>query len=120
MGSQSGNATTFRKGLEAVTRGQGSEMRKRNHAWTSRREARDGIQESILKARMVEEQTNAETQYLANLIRTRTPVIVRLVNGDSMNGWIEYYDRSFIRLTRAGEANVFIFKDQIEYIREDR
>lgn len=93
-------------------------MRKRDRAWTSRRGVRDGIQESILRSRQVEDQTNAEVQYLANLIRNRTPVTVKLVNGDNMSGWIEYYDRNFIRLTRATEANVFIYKDQIEYIQE--
>ena len=95
-------------------------MKKRDRTWNSRRHVRDGIQESILNLRHAREQTNAEAEYLALLIRHRTPVIVQLVNGDRMSGWIEYYDRGFIRLTRASEANVFIYKDQIEYIQEAR
>ena len=31
---------------------------------------------------------------------------------------IEYYDQSFIRLTRKGEPNLFIFKHDIKYIQE--
>jgi len=33
-------------------------------------------------------------------------------------GWIEYYDRNMIRLTRDGHPNLFIFKNQIAYVAE--
>lgn len=84
------------------------------------RGSRDPIAHSILQTRQAEEQTNAEVQYLANLIRNRTPVVVKLTNGDEISGWIEYYDRSFIRVTRPDQPNAFVYKDQIKYIQEGR
>jgi sRNA-binding regulator protein Hfq len=81
---------------------------------------RDPIAYSILRSRQAEEQTNAEGQYLANLVRNRTPVLVKLSNGEEISGWIEYYDRSFIRVTRMHQPNAFIYKNQIKYIQEAR
>ena len=36
-----------------------------------------------------------------------------------VRGWIEYYDRRMVRLTREGAPNLFIFKHEIAYIAED-
>jgi host factor-I protein len=46
-------------------------------------------------------------------------VRVKLVGGEEVAGTIEYYDRSFIRLTREGEPNLFIFKHDIKYVVEE-
>ena len=46
------------------------------------------------------------------------PVSVKLVDGEIVRGWIEYYDRNMIRLTREGAPNLFIFKHEIMYISE--
>jgi host factor-I protein len=35
-----------------------------------------------------------------------------------VRGWIEYYDRNMLRLTREGAPNLFIFKTEILYIAE--
>jgi host factor-I protein len=43
----------------------------------------------------------------------------KLADGEEVVGVIEYYDQSFIRLTRKGEANLFIFKHDIKYISEE-
>ena len=91
-------------------------MRKKHDS----RGTRDSIAYSILRSRQAEEQTNAEVQYLANLVRNRTPVLVKLNSGEEIAGWIEYYDRSFIRVTRIHQPNAFIYKDQIQYIQEAR
>ena len=45
-------------------------------------------------------------------------VRVKLTGGEEVAGVIEYYDQSFIRLTREGEPNLFIFKHDIKYIME--
>jgi len=42
-----------------------------------------------------------------------------MVDGEEVAGVIEYYDASFIRLTRRGQPNLFIFKHDIKYIQED-
>jgi host factor-I protein len=45
-------------------------------------------------------------------------VAVKLATGETVRGWIEYYDQKMIRLTREGEANLFIYKHDILYIAE--
>ncbi len=47
------------------------------------------------------------------------PVRIKLMDGESVRGWIEYYDRRMVRLTREGAPNLFIFKHEIAYIAED-
>ena len=71
------------------------------------------------KAGRAPEQTFEETRYLKRLIETSTPVRVKLADGEEVVGIIEYYDQSFIRLTRKGEANLFIFKHDIKYLSEE-
>jgi host factor-I protein len=44
---------------------------------------------------------------------------VKLVDGEIVRGWIEYYDRNIIRVTRDGKPNLFIFKHQIAYLAEE-
>jgi len=82
--------------------------------------SRDGVSEMVRRLPRVQEQTHAETLYLSRLIQDKTPVIVKLVDGDEIFGWIEYYDKSFIRLTRDDAPNVFIYKEQIRFIIEQR
>ena len=60
-----------------------------------------------------------EAEYLQELAHRATPVTVRLRTGETFHGSIEYYDQRFIRLTRHGEPNLFIFKHDIKYISED-
>jgi len=47
------------------------------------------------------------------------PVRIKLMDGTVLRGWIEYYDRRMVRLTREGAPNLFIFKHEIAYIAED-
>ncbi len=64
------------------------------------------------------EQTFEEIKYLKHLIENQVPIEVKLSNNESVDGTIEYYDASFIRITRKGEPNLFIFKHDIKYIKE--
>ena len=43
---------------------------------------------------------------------------VKLRDGESVSGWIEYFDDTMIRLTREGLPNLFIYKHQIRTISE--
>ena len=65
------------------------------------------------------EDTHQEAAYLKMLGEKQRPVRVKLMDGDVVRGWIEYYDRRMIRLTREGAPNLFIFKHEIAYIAED-
>lgn len=64
------------------------------------------------------DETFAESAYLKKLGENRTPVAVKLATGESVRGWIEYYDQKMIRLTREGAPNLFIYKHDILYIAE--
>ena len=65
------------------------------------------------------EDTGIEASYLKALGEKQTPVTVKLVGGESVRGWIEYYDANMIRLTREHSPNLFIYKHEIVYIAED-
>jgi host factor-I protein len=65
-------------------------------------------------------ETSQEARYLKTLGEKQTPVSIKLVNGEVVKGWIEYYDRDMLRLTREHEPNLFIFKHDILYLAEDR
>jgi len=62
------------------------------------------------------EQTSAEAAYLKDLGEKQTPVTIKLKDGEVVEGWIEYYDKNMLRLTRERHPNLFIFKHDIVYI----
>jgi host factor-I protein len=64
------------------------------------------------------EHTFEETRYLKHLIEHQIPVRVKLSNNEEVTGLVEYYDASFIRITRNGAPNLFIFKHDIKYLIE--
>ncbi len=64
--------------------------------------------------------TNQEADYLRQLGERQKTVSIKLVGGEVLKGWIEYYDRNMVRLTREGAPNLFIFKHEIAYIAEDK
>ncbi len=64
-------------------------------------------------------ETHREVRYLRHLIEHNIPVAVKVRGGDVFRGVIEYYDGRFIRLTRPGAPNLFIFKKDIQYLYEE-
>jgi host factor-I protein len=65
------------------------------------------------------EDTFEEAAFLKALGERQKPVSVKLLDGQIFHGWIEYYDKNMVRLTREGAPNLFIFKHEIMYIAED-
>lgn len=63
-------------------------------------------------------ETGQEALYLRYLSEKQIPVSVKLSGGESVSGWIEYFDDRMIRLTRDGKPNLFIYKQQIRTISE--
>jgi host factor-I protein len=63
-------------------------------------------------------ETGQETLYLRFLSEKQVKVNVKLRDGESVTGWIEYFDDTMIRLTREGLPNLFIYKHQIRTISE--
>jgi len=64
------------------------------------------------------EQTFEEAKYLRRLAETQTRVRVRLSDNQEVEGIVEFYDANFIRLTRQGDPNLFLFKHDIKYLYE--
>jgi len=64
------------------------------------------------------EQTFEEVRYLRNLSEKRALVRARLTDNSEVEGIVELYDVDFIRLTREGEPNLFLYKHDIKYLYE--
>jgi host factor-I protein len=62
--------------------------------------------------------TGQEALYLRSLSDRQVVVNVKLRDGESVRGWIEYFDDAMVRLTREGQPNLFIYKQQIRSIAE--
>ena len=83
---------------------------------------RDGNRSEPLTGRRRQapnESTGRESEYIEWLSKNRIPVVIKLTDGEQLRGWIEYYDRDIVRLTRDREANLFIYKDRIKYLYEE-
>jgi host factor-I protein len=62
--------------------------------------------------------TGQEALYLRSLSDRQVVVTVKLRDGETVRGWIEYFDDAMLRLTREGQPNLFIYKHQIRSITE--
>jgi len=65
------------------------------------------------------EQTFEEVHYLRHLADRGIPVRVHLSNDEEVAGRIEFFDSSFIRLTRDDGPNLFVYKHDIKYLYEE-
>ena len=77
--------------------------------YISRRDRRQGAPETTFR----------EAEYIDRLSKNRTPVVVKLIGGEEVRGWIEYYDKDIIRITRKTQASLFIYKNRVKYLYED-
>ena len=63
-------------------------------------------------------ETGEEARYLRSLSDRQISVAIKLHDGETVRGWIEYFDDGMLRLTREGKPNLFIYKHQIQTITE--
>jgi len=86
-----------------------------NHMSSERREPRE---RSAAPAKKVapSEQTNAENFYYQKQMQSKTPMVVVLRDGEEVHGYIEWYDKSCIKLNRSGAPNLMIYKPAIKYM----
>ena len=63
-------------------------------------------------------ETGQEALYLRSLSDRQVTVSIKLRDGETVRGWIEYFDDAMLRLTREGHPNLFIYKNQIRSISE--
>ncbi len=62
------------------------------------------------------DQTNAESFYYLKQMQARTPVVVCLVDGEEVRGWIEWYDKDALKLNREHAPNLLLQKRAIKYL----
>lgn len=80
-----------------------------SHEFTSRRDRRQTAPETTFR----------EAEYIDRLSKSKTAVVVKLIDGEEVKGWIEYYDKDIIRITRDTQPNLFIYKNRVKYLFED-
>jgi host factor-I protein len=62
------------------------------------------------------EQTNAENFYYQKQMQSKTPMVIVLTDDEEVHGIIEWYDRTCIKVNRAGAPNLMIYKPSIKYM----
>lgn len=62
------------------------------------------------------EVTNAENFYYLKQMSSRTPMVIVLTDGEQVHGWIEWYDKTCLKVNREGAPNLLIQKHCIKYL----
>jgi len=75
-----------------------------------------GGQPAAQRRRVPPEQTNAEQYYYVKQMSSKTPMVIKLMDGELIRGVIEWYDRYCIKVNRETEPNLLIPKHQIKYM----
>ena len=67
-------------------------------------------------------ETHAENYYYLKQMNKKTPMAVVFVDGETIEGYVEWYDKNCIKLNRDKEPNLLIYKNSIKYLykREER
>jgi sRNA-binding regulator protein Hfq len=62
------------------------------------------------------EQTHAENFYYQKQMQSKTPMVLVLQDEEEIHGVIEWYDKYCLKVNRAGEPNLLIYKPSIKYM----
>ena len=62
------------------------------------------------------ESTNAENFYYLKQMNSKTPMVIVLTDGEEIRGWIEWYDKTCLKVNREGAPNLLIQKHVIKYV----
>jgi host factor-I protein len=62
------------------------------------------------------DQTNAENFYYMKQMQAKTPMIFVLKDGEKLEGTIEWYDKTCLKINREGAPNLLIYKPNIKYM----
>ena len=60
--------------------------------------------------------TFAENYYYLKQMNKKTPMAIVLNDGETVEGYIEWYDRNCLKLNRDKAPNLLIFKRSIKYL----
>ena len=62
------------------------------------------------------DQTNAENFYYMKQMQAKTPRVIVLTDGEVIQGVIEWYDKTCLKVNREGAPNLLLFKANIKYM----
>jgi host factor-I protein len=62
------------------------------------------------------DQTNAENFYYVKQMQNKTPMVIVLMDGETIHGVIEWYDKNSIKLNRSPEPPLLVLKHYIKYM----
>lgn len=68
------------------------------------------------KKRVPPEQTYAEQYYYLKRMTGRTPMVVKLIDGEEIRGIIEWYDKTCLKVNRDHGPNLLVPKHSIKYL----
>lgn len=80
------------------------------------KEQRSTVPIGAMKKRVPPEQTNAENYYYLKQMAARTPLVVKLLDGEEIHGWLEWYDKDCIKIHRHTGPNLLVLKHSVKYI----
>jgi len=61
-------------------------------------------------------ETHAEIYYYKKQIDAHTPMVIVLMDGEEIEGTIEWYDRGALKINRRSEPNLLVLKRHIKYM----
>jgi len=61
-------------------------------------------------------ETNAELFYYKKQIDSHTPMVIVLLDGEEIEGTIEWYDRGALKVNRKDAPNLLLLKRNIKYM----
>lgn len=71
------------------------------------------------KKQVPPDQTYAENFYYLKQMQGKTPMVIVLQDGEKLNGIIEWYDRTCLKVNREDGPNLMLFKANIKYMYKD-
>ncbi len=69
-----------------------------------------------VKKQVPPDQTYAENFYYLKQMQGKTPMVIVLQDGEKLNGVIEWYDRTCLKVNREDGPNLMLFKSCIKYM----
>ena len=71
---------------------------------------------SAPRKRVPPDSTNAENYYYIKQMAAKTPMVIKLTDGEEIRGVIEWYDKNCIKVHRPGGPNLLVLKHVIKYL----
>jgi host factor-I protein len=86
---------------------------------TEVKDQRTPVRKDGQKKTMPPDQTNAENFYYLKQMQSKTPMTIVLKDGETLNGIIEWYDKTCLKVNRDGGPNLLLYKPNIKYMYKD-